>query len=509
MKRIRYLSLLVLLLSSIGIWAQGGFDPTNPDEPGPMTTKLKVLADPENGGSVSGGGSYVAGQSASLHASPSSGYKFVNWTDAAGNEVSKTASFSYIKQNRTETLVAHFVFAPDSPSEPPLLPTKLTLVAEVGGYVSGGGYYREGTEVHIYASANSGFDFMGWYYDDGTLYSEKANADFVMLDHAVTLTAKFQYNPENPSEPGDVNSLHLLKLVATDGGTASVSGGARFIREGSSVRIYANPNSGYEFEGWYDGETKLSELEDYMFPMPTRDVTLTARFVFMPQSPNEPDELKQRTFSFTLYNVNTKPGMTAEFPILLTPRETLKDMTFQLHFREELNVDMDKVVLGETTQPYQMATEDLGIEDGMHSYKFTLTGGMMEGANVVVPILTFPIIIPEDAETATAHQIKINQIVMTNEDGSTQTAGTRNGRVSIYKNGDANGDNSVSITDAVTVVNHILGNPQEVFIDVAANTNDDGDISISDVVGVVNIILDENTTSAPQMDAVTSDVEPD
>ena len=129
----------------------------------------------------------------------------------------------------------------------------------------------------------------------------------------------------------------------------------------------------------------------------------------------------------------------------------------------------------------------------------------MEGANIVVPILTFPIIIPEDAATATTHQIKINQIVMTNEDNSTQTAGTRNGRVSIYKNGDANGDNKVSVPDAVSIVNSILGNRPIDFVEVAANVNDDVDelgnamISITDAVGVVNIILNNGEASAPVM----------
>ena len=55
--------------------------------------------------------------------------------------------------------------------------------------------------------------------------------------------------------------------------------------------------------------------------------------------------------------------------------------------------------------------------------------------------------------------------------------------------GDANGDGSVTISDAVTVVNFILGNPPANFIFGTADTNKDGSITITDAVGIVNIIL--------------------
>ena len=61
--------------------------------------------------------------------------------------------------------------------------------------------------------------------------------------------------------------------------------------------------------------------------------------------------------------------------------------------------------------------------------------------------------------------------------------------------GDANGDHSVTITDAVAIVNHILGNPSENFKSRVADVNEDGNITITDAVGVVNIIL--NPSDSP------------
>ena len=60
-----------------------------------------------------------------------------------------------------------------------------------------------------------------------------------------------------------------------------------------------------------------------------------------------------------------------------------------------------------------------------------------------------------------------------------------------YKNGDANGDGEVNISDVVEIVNYILGNPSENLNEMAADVNGDGNITTADAVGVVNIIMNE------------------
>lgn len=499
MKRIRYLTLLCLLLGSIASWAQ--FNPANPAEPGQLPTKLFLKATPQGAGSVSGGGSFVAGTMVTVRASANSGWEFVNWTDEGGTVVAATSTYTFAKGNTNETLTAHFAFNPGAPGEPGELPHKLTLVAGSGGSVSGGGFYLNGKTVNIRASANSGYEFTGWYDANGNCISTEASTTYTMGSEAVTLTARFAFNPGSPSEPGEVN-VWRLKLTAQDGGTVSAS--KYNLKEGETITVRASANSGYVFSGWYQEGTKLSDNASFDYTMPGQSVTLEARFTFMPNDPGEPEQIKQRKFSFTLKNVITKPGTTAQFPILLTPLATLGDITFQLNFNPLLDVDIDNVVLAETSTPYTLTREavvegDPGYDEAMTSYRFTLTGGSLVVAEgdipKVTPILTFPVIVPADIVTASGYKISINQISMTLEDGTTQTAGTRNGRLSVYKNGDANGDDVVSITDAVAVVNSILGNPSDNFIEEVANVNDDEGISIVDVVGVVNIILGDNSGS--------------
>ena len=65
--------------------------------------------------------------------------------------------------------------------------------------------------------------------------------------------------------------------------------------------------------------------------------------------------------------------------------------------------------------------------------------------------------------------------------------------------GDANGDGKVTITDAVAIVNQILGNPSNDFDASNADVNHDGSVTITDAVGVVNIILNNGGESAPFM----------
>lgn len=72
--------------------------------------------------------------------------------------------------------------------------------------------------------------------------------------------------------------------------------------------------------------------------------------------------------------------------------------------------------------------------------------------------------------------------------------------------GDANGDGEVTITDAVAIVNRILGNASGNFNEEAADVNGDHQITITDAVGVVNIILNNGGgSSAPKMEEPDSE----
>lgn len=66
----------------------------------------------------------------------------------------------------------------------------------------------------------------------------------------------------------------------------------------------------------------------------------------------------------------------------------------------------------------------------------------------------------------------------------------------IKKKGDVNGNDMVDISDAMCIVNHILGKEMATFIDAAADVNGDGVIDIADAVHIVNIILNNGGSQA-------------
>ncbi len=504
MQRIRYLTLLVLLLCGTGSWAQNDFNPVSPAEPGEPPMKLTLLASPSEGGSVYGGGKYAPGTKVSLRASNQTGFVFTKWTNEQGDVLSTSSSFTYTKNRGDETLTAHFEFSPGNPGEPTEIAQSvyywLTLAAEEGGSVSGGGRYQAGTKVTVRATTASQYEFIGWYDSEGVRVSTDMNYQYTMTTASITLTARFRFNPDSPGEPSEpgIKPKHNLTATATDGGTVNV--GSRRLAEGENIVLRAYANEGYDFVGWYAGDELYTALAEFSFTMGTSDVKLEARFVFNPQSPNEPDTPSDKNYSFYLMNKVTKPGCTVEFPVYLMSLNELRDMTFQLTFDKALQPDMSAMQLSAKANGYTLSC----TAPTDTTYVVTLLGGTMPSGNTA--LLTISVPIPVDMATAQGYPIKINQVSVTETDGNTITASTRNGRISVYKNGDANGDNVVSIMDAISVVDYILGNQPDNFIEEVANVNDDGGISIIDVIGVVDIILGGTDSDAKQEG---NEIEPD
>ena len=181
-----------------------------------------------------------------------------------------------------------------------------------------------------------------------------------------------------------------------------------------------------------------------------------------------------------------KPGVTLKFPIYLTSLDELTDMTFQLTFPERLLpvLTVEDIEVSDQAKGY---TVSVSPGDGVNAYVISLIGGSIHDVNTA--LLTFTIHVPEDIITAQNYQVTINQVSVTETDGNTLTASTRNGRISVYKNGDANGDDTVDIVDVTSIISSILGDTPDVFINEVANTNDDDGIDVVDVTTTIDIIL--------------------
>lgn len=127
-------------------------------------------------GTVSGTGAYQEGASATLTATPNTGYKFVNWTKG-GVEVSTEATYSFPVTENVE-LVANFEA---------LAQYNINAHADhtSKGYVTGGGDYYEGEEVTLKAVAKSAYYFTQW--NDGNT----ANPRTITVDGDKEYIAEF------------------------------------------------------------------------------------------------------------------------------------------------------------------------------------------------------------------------------------------------------------------------------------------------------------------------------
>ncbi len=488
MRKIRYLAVLVMaLLMTAPMLGQDIFNPADPDEPGAPPVLLVLMADPTEGGSVSGAGKIVPGTTVTVRASSNSRFRFVSWTDREGNVKAETASYTFVKGYDSETLVAHFEFVPDGPDEPvpgeQLLYNQLTVAAEEGGYVYGGGRYRGGTQVSLTANCYENFEFVSWTNEQGEVVSAERNLTYTTKYHAETLTARFRYNPSSPDEPGDPKLRKKVNVVCTEGGTASNY--SQVVLTGNSFTLYAYPNSGYDFAGWYLGGELYTTLASFSCTMGKEHMEFEARFVFNPDSPDEPAMPVDKQYAFYLMSEITYPGTRIDCPVYLTNLSPLRDMTFQLTFTDEVKPDWTTLELDAKAQGYSVSVSET---DSVGVWLLSLIGGELASGNT--RLLNIKADVPEDVAFG-SYQVKINQVSVAQTDGSTVTASTRNGRVYVYKLGDTNGDGMVDITDKMNVVLNVLGESPEGFIPEVSDVNEDGSIDISDAMGVVNILLNE------------------
>lgn len=105
--------------------------------------------------------------------------------------------------------------------------SNLTLGATVGGTVSGGGRYREGTKVEIIATPNPGRRFTGWTVQGNTpatianRFSARTTVTIPMDD--VTIIANFGYTSSDSNDTGEgIENSPLPPVMASAGDKVSI-----------------------------------------------------------------------------------------------------------------------------------------------------------------------------------------------------------------------------------------------------------------------------------------------
>jgi uncharacterized repeat protein (TIGR02543 family) len=215
---------------------------------------ISVSANPNNGGSVTGGGTYNQGQSCTVSATANSGYTFVNWTEN-GTQVSTNANYTFtVTGNRN--LVANFQ------AQPQQYTINVSANPSNGGNVSGGGTFNQGQSCTVHATANTGFSFVNWT-ENGTQVSTNANYTFTVTSNR-NLVAHF------------TTQGYVITAIADPsvGGVVTGSGGYNY---GETCTLTATANTGYTFQKWTKNGTQVSTNPTYSFTV-TESATYTAHF---------------------------------------------------------------------------------------------------------------------------------------------------------------------------------------------------------------------------------------
>lgn len=251
------------------------------------TYTVTTTSNPTNGGTTSGDGEYLDGQSVTVTATANDGYGFVNWTE---NNIVVSSNSSYtFNINANRNLVANFstdFHTISTSSNPPN-----------GGTTSGGGTYSPGSTVTVSAIPNIGYNFSNWT-ENGIELSTNPNFQFTVTRDRV-LVANFwsdQIFVTTTSNP-------------TNGGTASGGGAYSF---GSNVTVTATPAPGYVFINWTENGSVVSSSSSYTFTL-TSNRNLVANFMSMSLtlSTNSNPENGGTTTGDGIYNYGTSVTVTA------------------------------------------------------------------------------------------------------------------------------------------------------------------------------------------------------
>lgn len=174
-------------------------------------------------GTVSGTGSYIYNNTATISASPYYGYHFTQWNDGntenprtfvVTQDVTYTAQFDY----NTYTISTYS--------------NDITI-----GYVTGGGTYNYNSIVALTAVPSDHYHFVQW--ND----SISDNPRNIIVKKDSVYTAYFAIDQ------------HLVQ-VNSDNTMMGTAEGTGLYNYGSNVCISATPNYGYHFTQWSDGNTQ-------------------------------------------------------------------------------------------------------------------------------------------------------------------------------------------------------------------------------------------------------------
>jgi len=256
---------------------------TSPPTPTPPTQTYRLDVEPNDAalGSVSGSGSYKAGEKVTLTAAPKEDAEFENWTmdgSITGKGTKDEVEYVFEMPAKDVKITGNFdekkyflkVVSND---------TDLGTVSTSIGTAAGSSYKAD-TRIIITATPKEGAKFVHWTEKDQVI-STNATYNYIMPKRQTQITGVFKPQikggtsttitsdpPPSPPKLGGTSrndSVSKSSLMLTSNlWCAELSGGGNYV-VGSLVNVSATAPAEYKFEGWYLVDKLESEKANFTY----------------------------------------------------------------------------------------------------------------------------------------------------------------------------------------------------------------------------------------------------
>lgn len=214
--------------------------------------EVTTAAEPVQGGTTSGDGTYLEGDTITISASTNPNWFFENWTE--NDSVISTDSIYTFEIDSNRNFVANYSgteYSITTSAEPP-----------EAGYTTGNGFYNYGFTATVSAFTNLNWSFANWTEND-TIVSSVPIYSFEVTRVRVLQANFFRDTCEiitdaNPPEGG------------------ATAGDGIFI-QGDMVILMADPNDNFNFISWTENDSTVSTNMEYVF-FADHSCLLTANF---------------------------------------------------------------------------------------------------------------------------------------------------------------------------------------------------------------------------------------
>lgn len=227
-----------------------------------------------------------------------------------------SAPLVYAQTTHANGIAAKSSFNPTNPAEPNPAPDdnneeeeevityyKVTVSStpSSAGNVPSGGQFTNGSSKYVYTSSkDSKYEFSHWTLN-GEFYSNSLSFTYKVGTEDVDFVAHYKFVPSSPIEPDlmpeepeipekKISSLYLTTNI--EGACSFNQSSGNEYEEDSWVGLEAFVAKGYEFKGWYNGTTFISNDTQLNYQMPNESTTLIAyveKIVYNPLNPSEPE----------------------------------------------------------------------------------------------------------------------------------------------------------------------------------------------------------------------------